>query len=155
MFINSVRESVTLNSALSQNRVVCTMRTPKTQSRAQRPCRGCTLAMSRAGRALPRGRAGGPHARPYHDITCCVTTPSSPNHVATPFPKGPGRDLKTGSRHHLQQAWSQPRKATHVATPKPCRNINLSKLCRNIKTVSRHQISPNSVATSKLCRDTA
>ena len=105
--------TVTLNSALPQNWVVCTV-CGRTQV-ARTLCAivratACTTSWSCAhARLVARAR--------YFSYAC---------------------------HYHDQKPRSQPQKATHVATPNPCCDIKFPL------SVSRHQISPNSVATSKL-----
>ena len=133
-------QTVTPNSALSQNWVGCTVRTPRTQVartlHAQCPCRGRCCAHSKlVARTASAGRA--------HAGRALVAT--------RPGSLPPGRDLTSmlrhqGSQHHV--ATSNQCRDTIQTTP--CRDINR---CRNIVSLptplpmSRHQ---NDVATSSL-----
>ena len=153
MLLNSV-QTVTLNSALSQNWVGCTMRTPRTQVartlRAQCPCRGRCCAHNKlvahvahaasagrahAGRALIATRPGS--LPPSHDLTSMSRHQGSQNQVATSnrcrdtTQNAPGRDLKTGSRHQTSC-----RQSTQVATSISCRDLMLTRPGRDLKLFS-------------------
>ena len=124
--------------------------------------------MTRAHCSLLRAQqAGYGRMRTWSRALLHSTTPAAPLHVTT---QSPGQYTKwpQGSQHH-------------VATLKVCRDTTLANLgrdlksmsqhnnfllhtarrnlkghpCSDTKTMSRHQISPNSVATSKQCRDTS
>ena len=116
--MNSV-QTVTLNSALSQNWVGCTVCTPRTQVtrtvpmswallRAQQACRACRARSQRRSRACwactcrdtPRQPA--PRSRPHFD----VATSRQPESC---------RDIKSMSRHHSERSRSRPQNG--VATP--------------------------------------
>ena len=143
---------MTLNSALSQNWVGCTVRTPRTQVartlRARCPCRGRCCAhnklverMSRAqpaqvahaGRALVATRPGS--LPPSCDLTSMSRHQGSQNHVATSnrcrdtTQNALGRDLKTGSRHQTSCCQS-----TQVATSISCRDLTLTRPGRDLKS---------------------
>ena len=132
---------MTANSALNQNWVGCTVRTPRTQVartlRAQCPGRGrccahnkqvarmsCPTSAGRghAGRALVATRPG--RMPPGRDLTLMSRHQGSQNHVATsnrcrdivsPGQPKPGRDIKTRSR----PSWRR----TYVATSISCRDL--------------------------------
>ena len=151
--MNSI-QTVTLNSALSQNWVVCTVRTPRNQVartlHVQCPGRGRCCAHSRlaarmsraqpahvtrttsAGHALSMCRSCAQHAQVTRSACAGRDTPrqSAPGQVVTSFP---GRDLKSMSRPAsappIETSLSRPK--TFVATP------NHHKVAR---TMSRHQI---------------
>ena len=145
MFLNSV-QTVTLNSALSQNWVGCTVRTPRTQVartlRAQCPCRGRCCAhsklvvrMSRACRTRSQRRS-----RACWECTCRDTprqpAPGSRPHfdVATSRQPASCRDIKSVSRHHPDHSMSRHQigVATSFLCPHRCP-------CRDIKMMSRPQ----------------
>ena len=126
--MNSI-QTVTLNSALSQNWVGCTVRTLRTQAactlRVQCPCRGRCCEhrrlVARILRAQPAqvARMLGVHLSRHAQAACPL-----------------GRDLTSMSRHQGSQH--------HVATSNRCRDIV------SLPTplpMSRHQ---NDVATSSL-----
>ena len=148
--MNSV-QTETLNSALSQNWVGCTVRTPRTQVactlRSQCPCRGrcCTHSklvaiMSRPQPAqVPRSTcAGRVHSTPVVGACRDLLPLSSPR---------PGRDIISRSR--------PPGRLSQVATSIPCRDLPSAppKLPRSLpqkwgrdtsfhrpaRTMSRHQ----------------
>ena len=127
--MNSV-QTVTLNSALSQNWVGSTMRTPRTQV-ARAHCvhsahvvgaAAHTASLSLACRAhvSRAARAGRAHA----GRALVATRPGS---------LSPGRDLTSMSRPQGSQ--------NHVATSNRCRDTTQTTPCRDIKSVSRHRFS--------------
>ena len=151
--MNSV-QTVTPNSALSQNWVGCTVRTPRTQvartaslsraccARSQRRlsvCWACTC------RDTPRQPA--PRSRPHFDVATSRQPEScrgiksmsqhrgSQKHVATSnrcrdtTQNTPGRDLKTGSRHQTSC-----RQSTQVVTSISCRDLTLTRPGRDLKS---------------------
>ena len=149
---------MTANSALNQNWVGCTVRTPRTHVartlRGQCPGRGRCCAHSR----LVARTANGSRALAKRALV--ATRPGSlPQvatlklQVATPNVNRPGRDLKSMSRPACTPPTGTPllRHKTLVATP------NHHKAAR---TMSRHQfgvvtpLRPLQVATSKRGRDT-
>ena len=166
---------MTANSALNQNWVGCTVRTPRTQVartlRAQCPCRGRCCAHSRLvalmSRAQPAqvARMLGVHLSRHAQAAC----PKPGRDIV------PGRDLLEASpmsRHHSGQ--SRSRLPGGVATPVlcphrcPCRDIKMMSRhqawpnhchpCRDLAMMSRHQAcsaAATHVATSNSCRDTA
>ena len=146
--MNSV-QTVTLNNALYQNRVGCTVRTPRTQVaralRAQCPCRGRCCSHSKQVARMSRAcwactchdtpRQPIPRSRPHFD----VATSRQPESC---------RDIKSMSRHRGSQK--------HVATSSRCRDATQNTPGRDLKTGSRHQTScrqSTQVATSISCRD--
>ena len=155
-------KTVIVNSALKQNWVGCTVRTPKAQVtrtlHAQCPCRGRCCAHSQRRPRAQRAQA----AR---------IAPRSWAHVATslPCPVKPPR-----SRHRFQVATSW--RPSHVATSHWCRDTAQPAPGRDFKfdvatpsllpslkpgrhPMSRHHIGvgppgrPTCVATSTPCRD--
>ena len=151
--MNSVHEqlpqTVTANSALNQNWVGCTVRTPRTQvahtARAV-PRSWALLRAQQAGRAHVARTASAGHA---HAGRALVATRPGSLH--------PGRDLTSMSRHQGSQ--------NHVATSNRCHDTTQTTPCRDIKSVSRHRFScptqarwrhQDQVATfleMNLCRD--
>ena len=115
--MNSV-QTVTLNSAQSQNWVGCTVRTPRTQ---ECPFRGRCCAHSRLVASMS-------HAQPAqvaHAGRTLVATRSG----SLP----PGRDHTSMLQHQGNQ--------NHVATLNRCRDTIQTTPCRDIKSVSRHRFS--------------
>ena len=140
--MNSV-QTVTLNSALSQNWVGCTVRTPRTQVARSAHVVGtaaCTASLSRAsagrahaGSALVATRPGS--LPPGRDLTSMSRHQGNQNHVATSnrcrdtTQKALGRDLKTGSRHQTSC-----RQSTQVATSISCHDLTLTRPGRDLKS---------------------
>ena len=174
-------QTVTVNSALSQNRVGCTMHTPRTYVEhtlcSQCPGRGrCCTHDKQVVRACSIGRARLPllpQLRPKAQ-------------VVTPNFNRPGRNLKSMLRpafasptetplsrpktlvatpNHHQAARTMSRHQIGVATPLRPLQVANSKRGRDLKTGSRHRFScpapsqvatPNQIATlleTNLCRD--
>ena len=152
--MNSV-QTVTLNSALSQNWVWCTVCTPRTQVartlRAQCPCHGCCCAQSKLVASMSSAQpaqvarsacAGRAHSSQVVGACRNLLLLPCPGQVATSLP---GRDLlddQARSRHHSHVATSlQPTNTTQVATSngvaKPT-SMGQLEPCRDIKSVSRH-----------------
>ena len=167
--MNSV-QTVTLNRALSQNWVVCTVRTPRNQVahtlRAQCPAAQVVGAAARrsraywacAGRDKPKQPAPGRNtqfqqarSRPQIDVATSLFSSHKNSPVAT---QNLGRDIK-----------SQQGSQNHVATSNRCCDTTQATPGRDLKTGSRHRFSspapslvatPNQVATlleTNLCRD--
>ena len=158
--MNSVHEqfqTVTLNSALSQNWVVCTVSRSWTLLRSQQvgrahvarsvpqvvrsACAGCahSTQVMGASRDLPSAQPKPPKSRPQK---IGVATP-----IFIRQPE-PCRDIKSVSRHHSGQSRSRPQNevATLFLLPSP-------KPGRNTKTRSRPFWRLTYVATSISCRD--
>ena len=156
---------MTANSALNQNWVGCTVRTPRTQIahtlRAQCPCRGRCYAHSRLVAHMSRSRAcwactyrdtprqSAPRSRPHFD----VATPRQPESCC---------DIKSVSRHRFScPAQARSRHQDQVATfleTNLCRDINFMSRPRfypQKQTRSRRHLfsGPLHVAISKLGRD--
>ena len=160
MFVNSV-QTVTLNSALSQNWVECTVRTPRTQVartlRVQCPGRGRCCAHSklvaRMSRAQPEQveRLLGVRWSRHAQAACPRSRPKT--QAATPNFNRLGRDLKSMSR----PASSLP-KEMPVSRPKTL--VATSNHNKAARIMSRHQIGvatplrPLQAATLKRGRDT-
>ena len=129
---------MTLNSALSQNWVGCTVSTPRTQvartASLSRACRARSQRRSRACwactcRDTPRQPA--PRSRPHFDVAISRQPEScrdikSMSHTTQ---NAPSRDLKTGSRH---QTFC--RQSTQVATSISCRDLTLTKPGRDLNS---------------------
>ena len=159
--MNSV-QTMTLNSALSQNWVVCTVRTPRNQVtrtlRAQCPCRGrCSehnKLVARMSRAQPaqvtrllgvrwsqHSQEACPRSRPKTQV---ATRPGSLPQVAT---QNLGRDTQ------FQQAKSRPQ--IDVATSLFSSHRNAPVATQNLgRDIKSQQGSQNHVATSNWYRDT-
>ena len=148
--MNSV-QTLTLNSALSQNWVVCTVRTPRNQVtrtlRAQCPCRGRCSEHNK----LVARTASADHALAGRALV--ATLPGSLPQVATQNPgrdtprqPAPGRNPKPRSRHPISTG--------QVATSNRCRDQPLlfpqKRPCRDPKPWSRHQITTRQPES---CRD--
>ena len=129
MSINSV-QTVTLNSALSQNWLGCTECTPRTQ--IARMSRGQPAQIARsacAGRAHSAQVVGA-----CRDLLDDQARPRRQSHVATSLllhQNSPGRDLKNGVATPLP--WGS---QNHVATSNRCRDITQANPGRNTKTRS-------------------
>ena len=170
-----------LNSALSQNWVGCTWRTPRTQVarilRAQCPCRGRCCAHSKLvvsmSRAQPAQVACSTCAGRVHSaqvVGACRDL------LPLPSPR-PGRDIISRSRPPgrlsqvatsilccdlLSPYLNRPGRDTkpplcrlnHGATSNRCRDTTQAYPGRNTKTRSRPSLRLPYVATSNLCRDT-
>ena len=168
--MNSV-QTVTVNSALNQNWVGCTVRTPKAQAartlRAQCPGHGRYCAHSRQvvrmSRAQPAQVARMSRAQPvqvarigprsWAQVATSFPCPA-PGQVATSFPgrdlleANPCRDIKFVSRHHSGHFRSRPQNG--VATPFLLPSL---KPGRDTRTMSRPSWRLPYVATSISCRD--
>ena len=165
--MNSV-QTLTLNSALSQNWVVCTVRTPRNQVartlHAQCPSRGRCCVHGRLVVRMSRAQLA-QVAR-----SSCVGRAHSAQVVGAsrdllPLPSSrPGRDTETRSR----PSW----RLTYVTTSISCRDLVSSHSgisrsrrqnpgrdlphchpCRDLKMMSRPQAQPSQVVTSKPGRD--
>ena len=159
--MNSV-QTVTLNSALSQNWVGYTVCTPKAQVahtlRAQCPCRGCCYAHSKLVASMSgaqRAQVARIAPRSWAHVATSFLCPY-PGQVVTSFPgrdlleANPCRDIKLVSRHRSGNSRSRP--PNGVATPFLC---PAPKPGRDIKTRSRPSWRLTYVATSISCRDIA
>ena len=148
---------MTANSALSQNWVGCTVRTPKAQVactlRAQCPGRGRCCAhnahvtrMSRAQPAQAARSACAGRAHSSHVVGACRDLPALPSPTAQVATSLRCRDIKAAkimSRHHIG-----------VATPSLLiASSQVATLCRDINFMSRPPGRPTYVATSTPCRD--
>ena len=138
-------QTVTLNSALSQNWVGCIVCTPRTQVactlRAQCPCRGCCCAQSRLVAPMSRAQLAqvarmlGVHLSRHAQAAC---------------PK-PGRDIVPG--RDLLEASPMSRHQIGVVTPLWTIQVATSRRGRDTPSLltllpmSRHQ---NDVVTSSL-----
>ena len=165
--MNSV-QTVTLNGALSQNWVGCTVRTPKTQVartlRAQCPCRGrCCAHSMLVARIAPRSWAHvvtsfscPAQARSRHHFQVATSWTTKPGCDVNPMSRPPFCPTKTaqvaaskiGSRHQLP--WCS---QNHVATTNRCRDITQANPGRDTKTRSRPSWRLPYVVTSISCRD--
>ena len=154
--MNSV-QTVTLNSALSQNWVGCIVRTPRTQVartlravpmswallRTQQACRAHVALAARAdrahvGRALVATRPGSlPQGR---DLTSMSRHQGSQNHVAT--------------SNRCRNTKPPPCSLNPVATSNRCRDTTQAYPGRDTKTRSPPSWRLPYVATSNSCRDT-
>ena len=156
--MNSV-QTVTLNNALSQNWVVCTVHTPRNQVartlRAQCLGHGRCCAhgrlVARMSHAQPaqvarllgvylsrHAQAAYPRSRPQIDVSTSLCSSHRNALVAT---QNLGRDTKPpqGSQNH-------------VATSNQCRDTTQATPSRDLKMGSRHRFSspaPSQVATPK------
>ena len=152
---------MTTNSALNQNWVGCTVRTPKTQVartlRAQCLSRGRCCAHGKQVRLVALAAAPAPvmtqspsrdtqfqqaRSRPQIDVATSLCSFHINAPVATP---NLGRDTKPPQG--IQN---------HVATSNRCRDTTLATPGRDLKTGSRHRFScpaPSQVATPKPGRD--
>ena len=149
--MNSV-QTVTLNSALSQNWVGCTVRTPRTQvARTLRtvPMSWALLRAQQAGRAhvARTASAGRAHARrALVETRPRQPTPRSRPHfdVATSRQPESCRDIKLMSRHHPEHSRSRPKNG--VATPNllspihPGRDVHFLSRPHADQTRSRPQV---------------
>ena len=144
----TITQTVTANSALKQNWVGCTVRTPKTQVahtlRAQCPGRGRCCAhnklVTRMSRAQPTQVARSACAG--HALWC----PGRGRKSRPPFLVQP----QAKSRHHFQVATSW--RLTYVATSNWCHDTAQATPGRDLQTRSRHRFScpaSSQVATSK------
>ena len=131
--MNSV-QTVTLNSALSQNWVGCTVRTPRTQVartlRAQCPCRGRCCAHSKL--VARCQRRSGVHLSRHAQAAC----------------SRPGRDIVPG-RDLLE---ASPMSGHQIGVATPLRTIQVATSRRGRDTVSLPTLPPmsrprNDVAT--------
>ena len=167
---------MTANSALNQNWVGCTVRTPKAQVvrtlRAQ--CPGCgrccahSWPAARMSRAQPVhvARLLGVHWSRHAQAASLMSRPHFD--VATSRQPESCRDIKSVSRHHPNTSMSRHQigVATSFLLPslKPGRHpmsrhqfhvvtSRMTNLCRDIKFMSRHQFSTGQIAMSVPCRD--
>ena len=148
--MNSV-QTVTVNSALSQNWVGCTVRTPKAHVastlRAQCPGRGRCCAhnahvarMSRAQPAQAARSACAGRAHSSHVVGACRDLPALPSQTAQVATSLRCRDIKAArimSRHHIG-----------VATPSLLPSLKPGR-----HPMSRHQFHVATSWTTNLCRD--
>ena len=121
MFLNSV-QTVTLNSALYQNWVGCTVRTPRTQVartlRAQCPCRGRCSAHSKLVARMCRAQSAqvvrmlGVHLSRHAQAACPRSRPHFD--VATSRQPKSCRDIKSMSRHHSERSRSRPQNGVAI-----------------------------------------